>query len=761
MAEESCVAAADRIIAGSLPPAIKTSGQRAAATLLRDRWGIPAVVAESDADALFGHGFAQGEDHLPELLFLVRQVRGDLAGALGVDCLESDRQLRTLGLHRDAQAGLERVNPEIRDTVLRPFAAGINAYAATVAGAMPAWAVTTLPVTEADVLALHGFYGFVLSMANDAWRYGHAVAAGPWGHPGGATPPPASNGIALSGRRTAGGHPILAANPHIALYPPFLMTEVRLKGARIDMRGWTFIGLPLPIFGHGADSAWAVTIGYPDVFDRAYLIAENGRYRFDGAWRAFKTRTESIAVRGAPPVPHTIREAAHGPVIADLSNGHRVALQWATRGATGMPEQLYRMATAAGRPAFEAALAMQQLPNYAVLRADSTGDLFYGYLGRVHRRDRRAVDSADLGCGPLAVDWWDDSARADTPCPALADWGGVLPGIPGWTSQTLPGPLHPFSAFPRISNPPSGWLQMANSPPWTAARLGDGDCAYPAEIVPCREHPVLRNNLRALRQAQRLEAMNVAQLADAASVYLDAYVTGARYPAPLGGCLDGADPVAGECGHLPQLLAAWERQAQELSAAQLAPAIDLLRRWDGRATPESRAPLLYLLYVHALGSDLRGQAAADAPAPLEALDRAAAYARQHFGRIDPPWGTVNRLTRRPSAVRAGRGASAAIPGAPQFAGALHASENARFRPFGPDDAWRPPDFGSVALLAVVLNPSSVGARAASVYGQSGDPASHHFADQLTGPMAKGQLREAPFRIEDLRAGARHVTVLRR
>ncbi|MEX2643286.1 MAG: penicillin acylase family protein [Acetobacterales bacterium] len=748
---------------------------RTAATIYRDAWGIPSVVADNDSDTIHGFGYAQGEDHLPELLFLVLQIRGDLAAAFGPDCLESDRRLRTLGIHRDARAGLGSVAPEVRETVLWPFADGLNAYAADARTTLPRWMADALPVTEADILALHGFYGFVLAMSNDAWRYGQHVAMAPWGRSGGARPL-ASNGFALAGSRTASGHPILGANPHVYLYSPMLMTEARLKGDRLDIRGWTFLGLPLFLFGHTSDSAWAVTIGYPDSFDRAFVVGDGNRYMLDGRWRPFEFRPERIDVRGAGPVDQGVLETPHGPVIARLPDGNRVALDWTTRSETGMPEQLWRMNTATSRAEFEGALSMMQFPNYAFMHADAGGGLLYAYLGRVYRRDPGSVDGSAIGCGTMRIDWWEDSAAPEERCAALARYNGVLPGIPGWTSATTGREIYPDGAFPRVADPASGWLQMANTPPWTATAGLPRECDDAGVIVPCGDRPALKQNLRGEGFSGILAETSAATLEAASAIYLDARVTGARYAMRERLCLDGTEATRGTCGLLPALDQAWEKIAPRLPAdrhKRLSAAVDLLRDWDGTASADSRAMLLYLGYAHAIGSDLRGHSEADADERIAALEAAAGFVIERFGQLDPPWRSVNILRRHLSPLRReGPPAEAPVPGAPQFVGTLHAYESAGFLPLqrrfdgglaaNPgEDGRADPDFGTVALMMVELDPAGVRARAASVYGQSEDPASPHFADQLERLISRGKLRDAPFSVEATRAAATSVTVLHR
>src|SRR6185503_12920925 len=62
-----------------------------------------------------------------------------------------------------------------------------------------------------------------------------------------------------------------------------------------------------------------------------------------------------------------------------------------------------------------------------------------------------------------------------------ASWSGIVRGD---TSATLWTRLHGFDDFPRTVDPPSGWVQNANDPPWWATfpvQVHPGD--YPSYIA--------------------------------------------------------------------------------------------------------------------------------------------------------------------------------------------------------------------------------------------------------------------------------------
>ena len=105
-------------------------------------------------------------------------------------------------------------------------------------------------------------------------------------------------------------------------------------------------------------------------------------------------------------------------------------------------------------PTFEKALARLQVPCFNVLYGDRDGHIEYLYNGTVPRR-----------------------AKGD-----LAYWAGVVPGD---TSETLWNDYLTYDELPKVIDPPSGYVQNTNDPPWNAAWPNSLDPSkYPSYIAP-------------------------------------------------------------------------------------------------------------------------------------------------------------------------------------------------------------------------------------------------------------------------------------
>ena len=124
---------------GSLPP---MDGERAAFGLaapvevVRDRNGIPHILARNEEDALFALGYVHAQDRLWQMEMNRRIGAGRLAEALGPDALETDRLLRTLGLYRHARATVPNLDPATRSRIAA-YVNGVNSWLDSREGPLP------------------------------------------------------------------------------------------------------------------------------------------------------------------------------------------------------------------------------------------------------------------------------------------------------------------------------------------------------------------------------------------------------------------------------------------------------------------------------------------------------------------------------------------------------------------------------------------------------------------------------------------------
>jgi len=109
--------------------------------LLRDRWGVPHVFAETDAGAMYGLGYAAAEDRAFQMYYNLRIIQGRLAEVVGDvkvgvtrqrpqgsnSAVRSDIQMWTIGYWLAAQETARLLDPELR-SLLEAYSAGVNDY---------------------------------------------------------------------------------------------------------------------------------------------------------------------------------------------------------------------------------------------------------------------------------------------------------------------------------------------------------------------------------------------------------------------------------------------------------------------------------------------------------------------------------------------------------------------------------------------------------------------------------------------------------
>ena len=563
------------LLLGRRPPrlrgTIKLSGISAGVTVRRDRFGVPHIEASNDADAWFGLGFCLGQDRAFQLESLLRIVRGTLAALVGPEGVAVDRFSRRVGFHRAAERRLGVIDPEIR-MMVQAYAAGLNAGALrgrrrrshefTLLRARPT------PWTEADVFAVMGLFGNALDSPWNAElaRLRLAQADGPnavtelepsyppdqplASPPGGAAGEAAdrlaadlrafrsfapgsagSNNWALAGTRTATGRPLLANDPHLPTVVPAFWYLAHLRTPDWEVAGATFVGGPVFGAGHNGFCAWGATNG---VVDNADLFVEqigpDGRSVRDGdGFVECPMHEELIEVRRGEPVLERVLETPRGPIVGPAVGDERSALSLRAVWLDPLPVRgLLAMPRVRSLDDFRASFSDWPAPSLNLVYADRSGTIAWQLVGTAPRRTG----------------------------------GGTFPQ-PGWESGAgWPDGLLTFEELPHVVNPPEGFVASANAKP-----ISDDDGTYlGSEWL---------DGYRIARIVESLRAHSDWTRAAAAELQLDHH-------------------------SLP-----WRELRDTLLAAPASDddatlALELLRGWDGDLAPESTPAAIFELTLERL-----------------------------------------------------------------------------------------------------------------------------------------------------------------
>jgi penicillin amidase len=457
---------------------IVLAGPKAEIRVERDADGVPRIIAQDDEDLAFGLGFVHAQERLFQMELQRRYGAGGLSEIFGRDALAVDRQMRVLGLYRAAEAEIPFLSAPMNGA-LEAYASGVNAFLKSRRGALPPeflmLGFAPEPWRPADSLVwgklmavqLGGNYrgellrarmARTIPAADLAFLYPEYPKDAPTtlaemlpiyrrlaldplyeALPSVVGPNYASDNWVVDGQHSASGKPILADDPHLAFGAPGFWYLARLNTPQHEIVGGTVAGVPLVIVGHNERIAWGFTTTTADVED-LYVEkidpADPQRYLTPQGSARFKSRRETIAVKGAPPVELTIRETRHGPVLSDAlpagaaEPGYVLALAatLSTR-EDRSAEALWEINRASDWPSFRAALQKFVGPVQNIVYADVDGTIGFIAPGLV---------------------------------PIRRKGDGWLP-VPGWTGEYDWTGFIPFEALPSAINPPSGHFVTANN----------------------------------------------------------------------------------------------------------------------------------------------------------------------------------------------------------------------------------------------------------------------------------------------------------
>ena len=243
-----------------------------------------------------------------------------------------------------------------------------------------------------------------------------------------------SNAIAVSGRLSANGFPLLLGGPQIGHSVPQGFLEIGLHGAGYDVTGVALAGLPGVQIGVANGHSWTVTSGGDDNQD-AYIhvldpTGHPGQYLYNGAWRPFDCRPETIQIAGAAAVSTTLCEDVHGPVL-DLGGDTATVLRDATRERTAQ--------------SLHAFLALDRVRNVQEFVAAGRG--LGGSLNLTYAD--RAGHIAYAHVGPVPIRPATENRFLPHPGDGTDEWQGVLPP----------------ERLPLVTDPAQGWLANWNNKP--------------------------------------------------------------------------------------------------------------------------------------------------------------------------------------------------------------------------------------------------------------------------------------------------------
>jgi len=614
--------------------------------IFRDEYGVPRVFAPSLHALFVGNGYAVAQDRAWQMEKYRLDATGRLAEAFGEKFVEHDKEVRRDGMTRDEwRAEFDHLPADLQE-MFRSYVEGVNRYLqeAQKNGTLPEdfakYQWQPAPWTVEDSMAIAGMMArrFGASGADHlrnqavidflakrlgspeaarkifddiAWtddpaaistvetRATHAVRASASGvrgsssrsapvarsTPGGAqdlaprfqqllTLNDQLNSAAvyaaarelqlptrwgsytwvLAPSKSVSGDALLVGGPQMGFSTPQIAHEIQLTGAGFNVLGMGFAGTPGVLIGANDHLAWTSTSGEShneDVFAEKLQPGDEHQYIYQGAYRGMEHRVEHILVREKPAIDHDVYRTVHGPVIS-WSPGKDVAYakQMAYFGKEyNTAEAFLKLSTAA---------RIQDIPPLAAKIASSHNIIV-------------ATQDGDIGfwhCGYFPVYARGVDPRLPLRGTGEDDWQGLVP----------------FAGLPQVVNPPEGIIFNWNNKPAPDWKYYGGP-AWGVALHISNIRYVLDRELK--DHGGKLSLSDVAQVA----------------------------PLIGRRNYIadwlkPGLLEAAARAGPKLSA-EARRAIEYLRHWDNQLVDGSIAQTIFEAWYARLRQDIFAETLGD------------------------------------------------------------------------------------------------------------------------------------------------------
>jgi penicillin G amidase len=587
---------------------LRLAGLKDRVIVRRDERYIPYIESQNEADLYLAQGYLTASDRLWQMDLLRRTARGEMSEIFGRATLEQDKIHRTYGFAAITDLLIKNMPARVR-AQFEAYAAGVNAYIdscdtnclpiefrilqyrprpwraadSLLIGKLMAESLTTswqsdlmraarsdlpndvrealnnrpspwdMPIVGSDPSDKKASsYSDTLS---DPARFGDKSYAttsgsGTWDEVCLLTETindslkraglfsselAASNNWVVSGKRTASGKPLLANDPHLDPSAPSIwyLTHLGMPGLRVA--GVTFPGVPGIVIGHNARIAWGMTnlgADVQDVYVETFDKQNAKLYLTPDGWREAEVRHEEIKVRKGVNDPSLetvaldVTTTSHGPIIFE-KDSKRYALRWVALDTQASElGAFYSINRARNWMEFREALRGFPGPAQNFIYADVEGHIGYYGAGRVPIRR--------TGDGSLPY----DGAKSD------GDWNSFIS----------------FEALPRVYDPPSGVIVTANNRivGLDYANHLTGDWAPPYRA---------RRIFDLLKDKPKLTAEDYRRIQS--DIYTISGVNFAR-----------------------QFVKAVRAASQQVNDAGLNETIEGLEKWDGKMTAEAQAPVI-------------------------------------------------------------------------------------------------------------------------------------------------------------------------
>jgi acyl-homoserine-lactone acylase len=658
--------------------------------IIRDDFGVPHIYGKTDADAVFGLLYAQCEDDFNRVERNYIWATGRLAEIEGKTAIYSDLRAKLFMTQEEAIANYEK-SPKWLKTLCQAFADGVNYYLATHPEVKPQL-ITRFEPWMPMYFSEGSIGGDIekISLKKLGDFYDQKNAGKIKGNLTGSilkkdNEPRGSNGFAISGKLTESGNAMLLINPHTSF---FFRGEVHVVSEQgLNAYGAVTWGQFFVYQGFNEKTGWMHTssdVDIMDEFEESIFKNKNGiKYQYGTEFR----NVDSTLIRLSYKTDQGLKQKSimayrthHGPITHATNNKWvSTAMMWDPIKAL---EQSYLRTKNANHQEFQKMMEIRTNSSNNTVYADADGNIAYYHGNFIPKRDIQFDYKKPV-----------DGTNPNT------DWKG----------------LHPLEDQIFLFNPENGWIQNCNSTPFTSAGANSPKQAnYPNYMSYTPEN---YRGIHAISLLSKAKNLNLDKLIELA---YDSYLPGAE------------ELTKG-------LLKAYQEEPRDNKEVQSA--INVLKTWDFRTSEKSTAMTMMQFYLNTYnrsGKLPNGlnfmerinyiSTKASIKERLDLFETSLEKIKNDFGSVETAWGEFNRYQRINGDVNQDFNDSA-----PSIPVGMASGEWGALASFGTrfgKNTKRQYGTAGNSFVAVVEFGEKVKAKSMLAGGQSGDPKSVHFDDQM-------------------------------
>ena len=658
--------------------------------IIRDDYGVPHIYGKTDANAVFGLLYAQCEDDFNRVERNYILAIGRLAEIEGENAIYSDLRAKLYMTQKEAEANFEK-SPSWLKELCVAFADGINYYLAKHPEVKPRLLTHFEPwmpmffsegsiggdLEKVSTRKLGEFYDKPNASMIPKIMTGSILLKD--------NEPRGSNGFAVSGKLTQSGNAMLLINPHTSF---FFRGEVHVQSEQgLNACGAVTWGQFFVYQGFNEKTGWMHTSSDVDIideFEETIVKNKNGlTYKYGNEFKPVDSLEVLVKYKNANTIgskKFMVYRTHHGPVTYAANNKWvATAMMWDPVKAL---EQSFLRTKNSNQKQFDKMMDIRTNSSNNTVYADADGNIAYYHGNFIPKRDIR----------------FDYKKPVDGSNPAT-DWKG----------------LHELKDNIFLLNPNNGWIQNCNSTPFTSAgKYSPKKENYPYYMSYSPE------NYRGIHA--------ISLLSKAKDLTLDKLITLAYDP-----YLPGAEEL------IKGLLKAFD--SEQNVTADLRTAFELLRKWDFRSSKTSVAMTIsqYYLNSYTKSGKIPGglnftekvnyiSSISPIKERLEIFKASLEALKNDFGSVNTVWGEFNRYQRINGDIN--QEFNDLVPSIPVGMASGEWGALASFGTRFGKNTKRQYGTSGNSFVAVVEFGDKVKAKSMLAGGQSGDPQSAHFDDQM-------------------------------